>query len=243
VLWNELGLVYKCLGECKIALKFYRLALRHSHHCLTGRERDDFLANLYHNLGGLEHSRRCFRRGELYARKSLLLRLRAQPHALPLAADKVALAAILDGLRKFSESQKLYRQALRVYRRVYGPSHREIALILNNLAAVYQQTGRPNRAAKYYRTALEMKRRELGATHPDLAITINNLGILHASEGRKRDAELSFNQALKLFETSLGKSHPNTRAVRNNLKKTKFSKAATWRSFNSRAATPATRTR
>jgi hypothetical protein len=91
-------MVYKYLGEWKTALKFYRLTLRHSNHCLTGRERDDFLANLYHNRGGLEHSRRCFRRGELYARKSLLLRRRAQPRALPLAADKVALAAILDGL-------------------------------------------------------------------------------------------------------------------------------------------------
>jgi hypothetical protein len=87
-----------------------------------------------------------------------------------------------------------------------------------------------------------MNRRELGATHPDLAITINDLGILHESEGRKQDAELSFDQALKLFETSLGKSHPNTRAVRNNLKKTKFSKAATLRSFSKRA-TPDTRTR
>lgn len=126
---------------------------------------------------------------------------------------------------------------------MYGPSHQEIALILNNLAAVYQVTGRPKRAAKYYRTALEMKRRELGVAHPDLGITINNLGILYESEGRKRDAELHFNQALKLFETSLGKSHPNTRAVRNNLKKMKFSKAATLRTLDKRAATPGTRTR
>jgi tetratricopeptide (TPR) repeat protein len=120
----------KYLGKFKTALKFYRLALRHSSNFLTGRERDDFLANLYHNLGGLEHSRRRFRRGELYARKSVLLRRRAtEPSALALAADRVALAAILDGLCKFSESQNLYRQALRVYRRVYGPSRQEIALI------------------------------------------------------------------------------------------------------------------
>jgi tetratricopeptide (TPR) repeat protein len=244
--WNELGMLYKYLGKFKTALKFYRLALRHSNNCLTGRECDDFLANLYHNLGGLEHSRRRFRRGELYARKSLLLRRRATDSgaALGLAADKVALAAILDGLLKFSESQKLYRQALRVYRRVYGPSHREIGLILNNLAAIYQQTGRPGRAAKHYRAALEMKRRELGAGHPDLGITMNNLAMLYASDGRKRDAELYFNQALKLFETSLGKFHPNTRAVRNNLKKMKFSKAATSRLFSRRAAArPNNRTR
>jgi tetratricopeptide (TPR) repeat protein len=241
-LWNELGMVYKYLGKFKTASKFYRLALRQADNCVPGRERDDFLADLYHNLGGLEHSRRRFRRGEQYARKSLLLRLRTtDASAIALAADKVALAAILDGLGKFSESQNLYREALKVYRRVFGPSYREIALILNNLAAVYQETGRPNRAAKYYQAALKMKRRRLGAAHPDLGITMNNLGILYESEGRNRDAELYFNRALKLFETSLGKSHPNTRVVRNNLKRMEFSESATLRSFTKRAA--ATRTR
>jgi tetratricopeptide (TPR) repeat protein len=227
-LWNELGMVYKYLGKFQTALKFYQLALRHSNKCLTGSERDHFLANLYHNLGGLEHSRRRFLQGERYSRKSLRLRLRAAgPGSLALAADRVALAANLDGLRKFSESQNLYRQALRVYRRVYGPSHREIALVLNNLAAVYQATARSNQAVKYYRTALEMKRRELGSAHPDLGITINNLGILCESAGRKRYAKLYFTQALKLFEASLGRSHPHTRAVRNNLKKMNSSKVAT----------------
>ena len=52
--------------------------------------------------------------------------------SIALAADRAALAAILDGLCSFEESQKLYRQALKTYRRVYGKSHREIALILNN---------------------------------------------------------------------------------------------------------------
>jgi Flp pilus assembly protein TadD len=77
------------------------------------------------------------------------LRFRAKiaaAHSIAVASDKVALAAILDGLGKFDESQKLYRQALRTYRRVYGPSHREIALILNNLAAIFQTTGQPSRA-------------------------------------------------------------------------------------------------
>jgi tetratricopeptide (TPR) repeat protein len=237
-IWNELGIVYKYLGNFTAASKFYRLALKHSNIRVIGRERDDFLATLYHNLGGLEHARRHFRRGELYARKSLLLRRRTSaPGGVEVAADKVALAAILDGSRKFSESQKLYRQALRVYRPVYGTSHREIALILNNLAAMYQQSGRPIQAAKYYQAALGMKRRELGAAHPDVGTTMNNLGVFYDSEGRQRDAALYFNQALKLLETSLGKLHPNTRAVKNNLKKIKLNKAATPRSLSKRAAT------
>jgi tetratricopeptide (TPR) repeat protein len=221
-LWNELGIVYKYLGKFKSAQKFYGIALQHSSSCLTGRDRYDFLANLYHNLGGLEHSRGQFGRGERYARESLQFRARADgASSIAVAADKVALAAILDGLCKFNESQKLYRKALKTYRRVYGKSHREIALILNNLASVYQEAGQPSRAETHYRAALAMKRQKLGKAHPDVAITMNNLGMLYASLGREPEARLWFEKALKLLGNSLGKSHPNTRAVKRNLQKMK----------------------
>jgi hypothetical protein len=55
-----------------------------------------FLADLYHNLGGLEHARGHFRRGEQFARKGLQLRRRvASCGSLPVAVDMAALAAIL----------------------------------------------------------------------------------------------------------------------------------------------------
>jgi tetratricopeptide (TPR) repeat protein len=221
-LWNELGIVYKYLGRFKTAQKFYGIALQHSSSCLNGPNRYDFLANLYHNLGGLEHSRGRFSRGERYARKSLQFRARAAgASSIAVAADRAALAAILDGLRKFNESQKLYRKALKTYRRVYGKSHREIAFILNNLAAVYQATGQPSRAESHYRAALAMKRQKLGKAHPDVAITMNNLAMLYASLGREPEARLWFEKALKLLGNSLGKSHPNTLAVKRNLQKVK----------------------
>jgi tetratricopeptide (TPR) repeat protein len=220
--WNDLGVVYKYLGEFKTALKFYHLALRHSN-CLTGRERDDFLASLYHNLGGTEHARRQFKRGEQYARKSLQFRARvAGTNSIAIAADRAALAAILDGRSRFEESQKLYRQALKTYRRVYGKSHREIALILNNLAAVYLATGRPTLAEAHCKAALTMKRQELGETHPDFSITMNNLAMLYGSLGRREDAQDCFKKAIKLLDDSLGKSHPTTLAVKRNFRKHKL---------------------
>ena len=220
VLWNELGMVYKYLGKLTIARKFYRLALQHASSCLTGRDRNGFLADLYHNLGGLEHACRQFNRGEQYARKSLQFRARvAGASSIAIAADRAALAAILDGLCSFEESQKLYRQALKTYRRIYGKSHREIALILNNLAAIYLATGRPTLAEAHCKAALAMKQRELGETHPDLAITLNNLAMLYATLGRREDAQVCFKKAVKLLDDSLGKSHPTTLTVKRNVRK------------------------
>ena len=216
-LWNELGMVYKYLGRFDKSRDLYRRALREAPGLLSGAERDFFLADLYHNLGGLEHARGRFRRGEIFARKGLQLRRRlAAGGGLVVAADKAALAALLDGQRKFTEAEELYRQVLRTYRRAYGASHAEIALVLNNLAALCQGTGRPKRAEAYYRASLAMKRQELGALHPRVAVTLNNLGMLYRAQGKARAAERCLGNARRLLLRSLGRAHIHTKAVRKN---------------------------
>jgi tetratricopeptide (TPR) repeat protein len=219
VLLNQLGIVSKYLGKFNAAGRCYRLALRQARE-IPQRGRDFFRANVYHNLGGLEHSRRRFARGQEYAAKGLRLRLRCVPAKhLAVASDRAALAAIFDGMERFAESEKLYQQALRSYRREYGSSHPEIAVLLNNLGTVYQATGRPRQAERYYIAAFEMKCRELGVRHPDLAVTMNNLALFYACQGKPGSARRWLERALRILENSIGNSHPISRAVRNNLYK------------------------
>jgi tetratricopeptide (TPR) repeat protein len=216
-LWNDLGIVCKYLGKLDSAERYYRLALRHARQHPQSPERQFFLANLYHNLGGVEHSRRRFGIAEKYACKGLELRLKCtRSDSLAVASDRAALAAILDGLQRYDESKTYYSEALRIYRREYGASHPEIAVVLNNLGALYQATGRPKLAEAYYRAALRMKQRELGASHPDIGVTMNNLAMLLRGQGRSELAESWFKRALQILKSSLGSSHPVTRELRNN---------------------------
>jgi len=217
-LWNEFGMVCKYAGRLSAAERYYRLALRHSARHYEGPALDFFRANLYHNLGGLEHSRHRFRRGEAYTRKALHLRCRAAgPDSLGAASDMAALGALLDGQQRFAESETLYRKALRVYRREYGKSHAEIAVVLNNLAAVFQATAREQVSRRYYQAALRMKRKELGRSHPDVALSLNNLAMLEKRTGKWQAARFNLACALTILRRSLGKNHPHTRAVRKNL--------------------------
>lgn len=216
-LWNELGIVCKYSGKLRSAERYYRLALGHASRLPDTPERNFFLANLYHNLGGLEHARGRFKRAEALARKGLQLRLKCSaPRSLPVASDMAALAAILDGLGEYRESEKLSHHALRTYRREYACTHPEIAVVLNNLGALYQAMNRWKRADSFYRAALKMKRQTLPKSHPDIAITMNNLAMSCALQGRYRLARLWIRKALQLLESSLGKSHPTTRQVRTN---------------------------
>jgi tetratricopeptide (TPR) repeat protein len=216
-LWNELGIVCKYLGKLSSAERYYRLALRRARGCPESAERKFFLANVYHNLGGIEHARRRFRRAEKYSRYGLELRLKTVPRdSLAVASDLAALASILDGLHRYTESRRYYFAAMRVYRREYGASHPAIAVVLNNLGALYHATGRAKNAESYFRAALRMKRRELGASHPDVGITMNNLAMFCSGVGRHKTAALWFKKALSILDSSLGDSHPVAREVRKN---------------------------
>jgi tetratricopeptide (TPR) repeat protein len=229
--WNELGMVCKYRGKYRQAEKYYRLSLRHATACFTDEaELANALASIYHNLGGLQHSRRRFCLGEHYARKSLRLRQKSGvSDGAAIASDMVALAAILDGLRKFRESEKLYHRAFRIYRRVYGQRHAEIAVLLNNLAALYQLTNRPRLAEKKYLAALDMKRQVLAPTHPDVGVTMNNLAMLYQSQGNRDKALHWFQKALALLTVSLGPGHPSTKSVRTNLRREALNTTSAYR--------------
>jgi len=216
-LWNELGMIYKYLGRFRESQRLYRRALETAHDYMDGTRRDFFLADLYHNLGGLEHAQKHFRRGEKLARKGLQLRRRvSSERSLPVAVDKAALAALLSGQKKFVEAEKLYRRALLVYRREYGAKDGETAILLNNLAALYHATQRFRPAQKCYRHALQIKRETFGPLHPTVAVTLNNLGMLCHAQGDSRGAEQYIGEALRILLRRIGSTHFQYRSILRN---------------------------
>lgn len=216
-LLNNLGVVCKYLGRYREAGRHYRRALRIL--AKLGAS-PTTLASLYHNLGGLEHARGRFARGEPWARTSVALRERELgPRHPEVAADLAALAALLVGQGKCDEAERLYRRALTIFRRVYGLNHYEVAVTLNNLAAIAQAQGDLSRSLRLYRRALALKERLLGEAHPDIGITCNNLATLHKVRGELSLAVPLYQRALDIFETALGRMHPHTNTCRENLRR------------------------
>jgi hypothetical protein len=90
----------------------------------------------------------------------------ASPEAqLESAADRVALAAILDAGGRCAEAAAVLGDALAVYERVLGPEHYEVAGVLLNLAGVVEHAGEPERAAALRARAHRIRRRVVGHTH------------------------------------------------------------------------------
>jgi tetratricopeptide (TPR) repeat protein len=213
---NDYAIYCKEIGRFEQADKIYRSLLR----VYRSAEQSLDRATVYHNLGGLEHARGRFARGEPWARKGVKIRTRllGSRHA-SVAADEVALGAILDGRGKHREAQRLYRHALRIFRAAKRPDVYEIAVTLNNLAASCHATGARTAAARFYQEALDLKEELLGRKHISLAVTLNNMALLFESQKKHALARAHLKRALAILQSALPPAHPQLRICQKNYAK------------------------
>jgi tetratricopeptide (TPR) repeat protein len=94
--------------------------------------------------------------------------LRSQAHALCNAADTFRVQG------HYAEAEPLYREALALAEKLFGPDHAEVSVILNNLAVLYKYTGKFDEAEALYQRALAITEKNLGPDHTEVAIIYHN---------------------------------------------------------------------
>jgi tetratricopeptide (TPR) repeat protein len=152
------------------------------------------------------------------------------PHALAVArhADAAGIAepttrlfnqlgVLFDVKADYAQAEALKRRTLAIAEASYGPNHPEVAIRVNNLAALLYRTNRHAEAEPLYRRALAIDEKSYGPDHPDVAIDLNNLAVLLKATNRLAEAELLYRRALAIWEKSLGSDHPQVAAGLNNL--------------------------
>ncbi|MBH23491.1 MAG: kinesin, partial [Myxococcales bacterium] len=119
---------------------------------------------------------------------------------------------------RYDEAQRLQEKALanmEAEPQTYRPQ--QVAAVLNELARLHHNQGRPNQAEPYYTRAIALFEEARGKNHPDVATALNNLAYLYREQGRYPQAEPLFKRALAIQEQLLGPSHPSTAITLNNL--------------------------
>lgn len=213
---NNLAVLYKACGRFDEGLALYRQALDsvvklHGENCLSS-------SVIYHNIGGILHSKGDFTSAEQPGRRAWEISRRLLGEDDPRTLfDAVAYAAILDGLQRYDESEAIYRRALVIFEKTFGPEHYEVASNLHNLAAVLCTRGDLDEAEKLYRKALTIKEKLLGAESPDAALTRNNMGALLNRKGRPREAAFMLQSAVEILHNRLAPDHPHLAFARANL--------------------------
>jgi tetratricopeptide (TPR) repeat protein len=142
-----------------------------------------------------------------------------QDHVLEPKATRImnALALWLNNRAEHGEAEPLYRRALAVDEKSFGPGHPNVAVRLNNLAGLLSATNRLAEAGPLYRRALAIDEKSFGPEHPNVARDLNNLAELLRATNRLAEAEPLYRRALAIDEESFGSEHPSVAVGLNNL--------------------------
>ena len=99
------------------------------------------------------------------------------------------LAGLLRVTNRRADAEPLYRWALAIDEKSFGPDHPNVARDLNNLALLLTETDRHAEAEPLYRRALAINEKSFGPDHPDVATVRNNLTLLMSNTKRNPKSE------------------------------------------------------
>jgi tetratricopeptide (TPR) repeat protein len=173
---------------------------------------DSGIADAIEELGLNQWDQGNLERAEELMRESLATRREAlgdAPHP-DLASHLNNLGLLLMDLQQYTESERLFREAMEMNHALYGEMHPDIATGLNNLGLLFRAEGDLAQAEDNYRRALEMQRKLLGEEHPTVARSLNNLAFVLYDEAEVDAAIEMQRQALALRRKALGDKHVDT---------------------------------
>jgi hypothetical protein len=114
-------------------------------------------------------------------------------------------------------SEPLHREALAIRSKVLGPTHRETATSMSDVASVMRLKGDLDGAEKLLLECLELNRKALGEEHTNFFLTIHDLAVIAFARGDAAGAEAQFRSILPRAYKALGKGHPTIAAIQNSL--------------------------
>ncbi len=135
----------------------------------------------------------------------------------PCSETLIAAQKFFIDIADYNSALAFSTDAKKVASIAYGEKSGEYAIILGNLAEVYQKLGKHEKAALIYLQILDICEETFESQHPLVFIAINSLGIIYTAQGDHKNAELFFEQALTIQKQLIGEDHPDIANIINNL--------------------------
>jgi tetratricopeptide (TPR) repeat protein len=110
--------------------------------------------------------------------------------------------------KNFGEAEQLYNRALALAEK-RGPNTPNVALILFNLAHLYNKQNRLDDAERSIRRSLEIREKCFGSFGAEVAWSCNVLGNILRAQGHKDLAEAQYKRSIEILEKQFGPDHQN----------------------------------
>jgi tetratricopeptide (TPR) repeat protein len=118
------------------------------------------------------------------------------------------LASLLRAKARYAEAEPLFRRALAIDERVFGPDHPALAADLRGLGRLLWRTDQSAEAEGLLCRALAIDERGLGPDHPAVAADLRIQAGLLRDVNRLAEAEPLYRRALAINERCFGPEHP-----------------------------------
>lgn len=119
-------------------------------------------------------------------------------------------AVALLGEGRYGEAESLFRRAIELSERLFGPDHPNTMSSVVGLAATYQRQRRFAEAEPLYRRALAATEQNFGQEHPETLSLVEALTRLYADQQRAADAEPLFRRLWTARQRAVGNEHPDS---------------------------------
>ena len=213
--YNNIGYVYKCLGDYDKALEYYSKDMAINEKVL-GKEHPD-TATSYNNIGGVYYSLGDYDKALEYYFKALAIREKVIGKEHPDTATSYNNIGNVYDYIDDDKALEYHFKGLNIFEKVLGREHPSTATSYNNIGNVYDCIGDYEKAIECYSKALAIRENVLGPEHPDTATSYNDIGYTYENLGEYSKALEYYSKALAIRENVLGPEHPDTATSYNDI--------------------------
>ncbi len=213
---NNLGILYKTMGDYKAAEPFYKQALEIYKKTL-GEEHPDYAISL-NSMGALYSKMDEYLLAENYYKQAIEILTNES------SEEKGLLAMVINNLGDlylkmgaYESAEKCFEHALEYKLKNRNGGRASIAVSYNSLGNLNKIIGEYKKAESYYDSTLEIRLDVLGKRHPEFAMSLKNLGELYLEIGKYDAAENLFKQALEIYKNAFVDLHPDYATILNSL--------------------------
>ena len=107
---------------------------------------------------------------------------------LDIASSLNSIGLVLFKLKLHELAMQSFMESLKIRREILGDAHRDVAIIMYNIATIYLERGDEDEAMKYYKETLRVERATLGRDHTDVIMTLQYKAQVHQQRGELDDA-------------------------------------------------------
>lgn len=112
--------------------------------------------------------------------------------------------------RKYAEAEPLYKRAVSILEKFFGPKDAEVATALVKLANLYTVQTKFLDAERTLWRALEIRQGALGQNNVDVAHCLDRLAEVQEKQANPEQAQRLYQSSISIKEKVLGKDHPDT---------------------------------